>query len=157
MQDKVIIATFTYVHELQVLRSILESEGIECFTIDENTVQTDPLVTYALGGVKLAVNRFQLREALIVMEKYKYRKEGLDETEIDGEYLELKFLSNEQKKDINYAKSFLLPTIIITLIFVILSLILALTIVRKQTLNEEIRINFRNLSQKNLPLCGFRY
>ena len=113
------IATFDYGHELQILKSILESEGIQCFTKDENTVNTDPLVTFAIGGVKLLVNELDLRQALVIKEKYEYRKTGLDESDIDGEYLELKFYAKQQAAPDNFKNRFLRSAIAIVLVFLI--------------------------------------
>ena len=35
----------------------MESEGIEVFLQDENTINTDPLLSNAIGGVKLLVRK----------------------------------------------------------------------------------------------------
>lgn len=56
MKDRfVIIATFQYSHEAQVLASKLESLGVQVFLDDEFTVDVDPFVSNAIGGVKLKV------------------------------------------------------------------------------------------------------
>lgn len=125
MNKLITIATFNYGHELQVLKTILESEGIECFTKDENTINTDPLVTFAIGGVKLLVEKDNLRQALVIKEKYEYRKEGLDESEIDGEYLELKFYANKQSAPDNFKNRFLFSSIIVVFVFLLAAVAVA--------------------------------
>lgn len=56
MKDKfVIIATFEYAADVQILKGKLESEGIPVFLRDENTLNSDPLISNAIGGVKLQV------------------------------------------------------------------------------------------------------
>lgn len=47
------VATFSYAHEMGLVRSKLESEGIECFVQDELTAQT--YIFNAVGGMKLQV------------------------------------------------------------------------------------------------------
>jgi len=49
------IAVFQYSSEAQIIKSRLEAEGIEVFLYDQFTVDTDPLVSNAIGGVKLKV------------------------------------------------------------------------------------------------------
>jgi VIT1/CCC1 family predicted Fe2+/Mn2+ transporter len=49
------IAVFTYSSEAKIIKGRLESEGIEVFLSDELTIDTDPLVSNAIGGVKLKV------------------------------------------------------------------------------------------------------
>lgn len=49
------IASFEYVADVQILKGKLESEGIPVFLRDENTLNSDPLLSHAIGGVKLLV------------------------------------------------------------------------------------------------------
>ena len=49
------VAVFTYSSEAKIIKGRLESEGIEVFLSDEHTIDTDPLVSNAIGGVKLKV------------------------------------------------------------------------------------------------------
>ena len=49
------IAVFQYSSEALIIKGKLESEEIEVFLVDEYTVDTDPLVSNAIGGVKLQV------------------------------------------------------------------------------------------------------
>jgi len=49
------IGSFEFVADVQIIKGKLESEGIPVFLRDENTLNTDPLITNAIGGVKLQV------------------------------------------------------------------------------------------------------
>ena len=54
-QEFYILGSFEYAADVQVIKSKLESEGIPVFLRDENTLNTDPLISSAIGGVKLSV------------------------------------------------------------------------------------------------------
>jgi len=49
------IANYQYTSEAYLFKGKLESEGIEVFLQNENTINTDPLLSNAVGGVKLFV------------------------------------------------------------------------------------------------------
>ncbi|MFD1062413.1 DUF2007 domain-containing protein [Winogradskyella litorisediminis] len=49
------IAKFQYTTEAQIVKGRLEADGIEVFLRDNFTIDTDPLVSNAIGGVKLKV------------------------------------------------------------------------------------------------------
>jgi DNA-directed RNA polymerase subunit RPC12/RpoP len=49
------LASFEYVADVQIVKGKLESEGIPVFLKDENTLNSDPLISNAIGGVKLQV------------------------------------------------------------------------------------------------------
>jgi DNA-directed RNA polymerase subunit RPC12/RpoP len=49
------IARFQYTTEAQIIRGRLEADGIKVFLKDHLTIDTDPLVSNAIGGVKLQV------------------------------------------------------------------------------------------------------
>lgn len=64
-----VLATFDYPAEAIVLLSKLASEGIEAFTKDENVLATDPLITQAVGGVKVLVNRSDSLRAINILQE----------------------------------------------------------------------------------------
>ncbi len=72
MPDKLItIATFSHPIEAHILKTKLESEGIECFIADENTVTMNWLYSNAIGGVKLQVKKSHFKRAMaIIQEKH---------------------------------------------------------------------------------------
>ncbi len=58
-----ILAVFEYSSEAQITKAKLEAEGVEVQLIDEKTVDSDPLASVAIGGVKLAVHNDDLTKA----------------------------------------------------------------------------------------------
>ena len=73
------IARFQYSSEAQIIKGRLEAEGIEVFLSDNLTIDTDPLVSNAIGGVKLKVLSEQSDEAIEILEsirKYSIDDEG---------------------------------------------------------------------------------
>ena len=50
------IAIFNYPHEIFVLKSILENEGIPFLFQNENLVSVNPLASYAYGGIQLKIH-----------------------------------------------------------------------------------------------------
>jgi hypothetical protein len=65
--DLVTIKTYTYPQELAVVRTLLESEGIQTYSRDEMITQVDPFVSNAVGGVKLQVAGEDAPRALEIM------------------------------------------------------------------------------------------
>jgi len=56
MEPKFItLGAFEFVADVQIIKGKLESEGIPVFLRDENTLNSDPLISSAIGGVKLQV------------------------------------------------------------------------------------------------------
>lgn len=49
------LAAFEYVADVQILKGRLESDGIPVFLRDEHTLNSDPMISNAIGGVKLQV------------------------------------------------------------------------------------------------------
>ena len=74
------IARFQYSSEAQIIKGRLEADGIEVFLSDNLTIDTDPLVSNAIGGVKLKVLSHQALEAQYILETIK--KYSIDD---DGE------------------------------------------------------------------------
>ncbi len=67
MEQFITIHTFNYPHEAYVIKTRLESEGIEVFLKDENTVQAYNFLSNALGGVKLQVRESDVKEAMKIL------------------------------------------------------------------------------------------
>lgn len=59
-----ILTTFPYSTEAQITKSKLEGEGISVMLLDEKTVDSDPLISQAIGGVKLLVSDSDFEKAL---------------------------------------------------------------------------------------------
>ncbi|PCE62784.1 putative signal transducing protein [Sediminicola luteus] len=54
-QEFHILGSFEYAAEVQVIKAKLESEGIPVFLLNENTLNSDPLISHAIGGVQIQV------------------------------------------------------------------------------------------------------
>jgi len=65
----VVIANYQYSSEAQIFKGRLEAEGIQVHLQDEYTIDTDPLMSHAIGGVKLKVHREDKDFALEILEK----------------------------------------------------------------------------------------
>jgi DNA-directed RNA polymerase subunit RPC12/RpoP len=75
----VTIARYLYSSEAQIVKGRLESDGIEVFLRDNITIDTDPLVSNAIGGVKLKVlakDASKARSILSTIKKYSINDEG---------------------------------------------------------------------------------
>jgi DNA-directed RNA polymerase subunit RPC12/RpoP len=67
------VARFNYSSEAHIIKGKLNSEGVEAFLVDDMTIDVDPLVSHAIGGVKLKVPTIQLERAKEVLESiHKY-------------------------------------------------------------------------------------
>jgi len=73
------IAVFQYSAEALVTKGRLEADGIEVFMADNNTIDTDPLVSNAIGGVKLFVRTEdapKAKEILAEISRYAVDNQG---------------------------------------------------------------------------------
>jgi type III secretory pathway lipoprotein EscJ len=72
LDNFVTVKTFSYPHEVAVIRARLESEGIECFVKDELTIQVQPFYSNAIGGVKLQVKESDLAQTIEILKETGY-------------------------------------------------------------------------------------
>ncbi len=73
------IARFQYSTEAQIIKGRLEAEGIQVFLSDNFTIETDPLVSNAIGGIKMKVLSQDAMEAQHILEsisKYSIDDDG---------------------------------------------------------------------------------
>ncbi|WP_298900816.1 DUF2007 domain-containing protein [uncultured Psychroserpens sp.] len=73
------IARFQYTTEAQIIKGRLEAEGIKVFLQDHLTIDTDPLVSNAIGGVKLKVlseDAMKAQHILSTIKRYSLDDEG---------------------------------------------------------------------------------
>ena len=61
--DLVTIKAFDESMQAHLVKSKLESEGIECWLLDDHSVSVQPWASFALGGVKLQVREADLERA----------------------------------------------------------------------------------------------
>jgi len=76
MDKYITVLTATYTPELAVIRSRLESEGITCSTKDELTVQVQPFISNAIGGVKLQVKESDLNQTVEILKEAGYTNDS---------------------------------------------------------------------------------
>lgn len=79
MENLITIATFEYSSEAYIIKGKLESEGITTFMADNFTIDADPLLSNAIGGVKIKVKESQKEKALKVLNsisKYSLNDKG---------------------------------------------------------------------------------
>ena len=72
-------ARFQYSAEAHIYRAKLADAGIEVFMRDHITIDSDPLVSNAIGGVKLMVRTVDLERAKVVLdgiENYSLEDDG---------------------------------------------------------------------------------
>lgn len=77
----VVLAVFEYSTEAQITKSKLDSEHINTMLADEKTIDTDPLLSQAIGGVKLLVHKHDLERATEIyneIRRYRKAENGLD-------------------------------------------------------------------------------
>ncbi|WP_179343220.1 putative signal transducing protein [Winogradskyella ursingii] len=70
-QTFVTIARFQYSSEAQIIKGRLEADGIQVFLKDNITIDTDPLVSNAIGGIKLNVRAEDEKEAREILKSIK--------------------------------------------------------------------------------------
>jgi len=56
MTEFITIATFNFVHEITILKSVLDREGIPHLFQNENLIAIDPLASLAYGGIQLKIH-----------------------------------------------------------------------------------------------------
>lgn len=67
MKDWLEIIAFTYPHEANLAKGLLEASGIEVIIKDELTVQVNNFYSNAVGGVKLFVEKSKVEEAVSIL------------------------------------------------------------------------------------------
>lgn len=76
------IASYQYSSEAEIVRGRLQADGIEVFLQDAVTIDTDPLVSNAIGGVKIRVRSVDALKAKHILNSIKHY--ALDD---QGEFL----------------------------------------------------------------------
>lgn len=61
------VGVYQYSSEAIIFKGKLESEGIAVFMHDNNTIDSDPLISNAIGGVKLFVKQEDTERATTVL------------------------------------------------------------------------------------------
>lgn len=94
------LATFEYTSDAQILKGKLESENIYVYLKDEHTLDSDPLISNAIGGVKLQVYKKDKEAAKAIYQKVrKYAEDS------QGVPLVCENCKNEKMLPFNNSKS----------------------------------------------------
>jgi predicted RNA-binding Zn-ribbon protein involved in translation (DUF1610 family) len=70
------VDTFLNYIDANIILGRLESEGINGWLRDENTVTIDPILTNAIGGIKLMVPEVQAERAIALLKEYKREQQS---------------------------------------------------------------------------------
>lgn len=65
--DFIVINSYNNYVDAHIARGVLEEEGINCWLKDENTVTIDPILTNAVGGIKIMVYKDQAERAWTIL------------------------------------------------------------------------------------------
>ena len=69
MTEFITVAIFNFPHEIIVLKSILDHEGIPYLFQNENLIGIDPLATIAYGGINLKVHPNDIEKVKEILNK----------------------------------------------------------------------------------------
>lgn len=64
----VVLNSYPNYVDAHIAKGVLEEQGIPCWLKDENTVTIDPILTNAVGGIKLMVSRENAQKAWEILE-----------------------------------------------------------------------------------------
>jgi hypothetical protein len=88
--DFVVLQSFNNYMDAHLLMTRLESDEIECWLQDENTVTINPILTNAVGGIKLLVRKEDFKKARdIFREIERARHEAIECPNCKGHNVEL--------------------------------------------------------------------
>lgn len=111
-----LVATYQYSSEAIIFKGKLESEIIEVFLRDNLTIDTDPLVSNAIGGVKMYVRTEDFEKATSILSEI-----SLFSSDNEGKLLKCPNCNQEKLQLLSVvddAKSFL--SMLIALLFIVL-------------------------------------
>ena len=110
------IARFEYSSEAQIIKGRLESDGIKVFLSDHLTIDTDPLISNAIGGVKLKVLSEDAKKAeqiLRTIQKYSLDDDGdlVKCPECNSEHVQLFSTIKDLKSFLSFIFGFMVGTL----------------------------------------------
>lgn len=68
--ELVTVRTFNNYFSANILLTKLRDAGIQCYLKDEYTVTIDPLLTNAVGGIKLVINKENSQEVFELLQQF---------------------------------------------------------------------------------------
>lgn len=72
MEKFITIAVFDYVHEIQILKHILDQEELQYFFENEIMSSFAPMYSNALGGIKLKIHPNDFETVKTIIQEMKY-------------------------------------------------------------------------------------
>ena len=77
--ELVIVRTFNNYFSANILLTKLRDAGVQCYLKDEYTITMDPLLTNAVGGIKLVINKEDADEVVALMKIFdeEYRRNAV--------------------------------------------------------------------------------
>lgn len=77
--ELIVVRTFNNYFSANILLTKLRDAGIQCYLKDEHTVTMDPLLTNAVGGIKLVINKADADEVVALMKHFdeEYRRNAV--------------------------------------------------------------------------------
>ena len=72
--ETVTLKTFDNYFSANIILTRMQAAGINCYLKDEHTVTIDPLLTVAIGGIKLAVDTRQVIEATALLAEFHHEE-----------------------------------------------------------------------------------
>jgi predicted RNA-binding Zn-ribbon protein involved in translation (DUF1610 family) len=77
--DFITIRTFQDYFSAHILLTKLKDAGVECYLMDEFTVTADPILSNAVGGIKLVVKKEDEEQAALWLQQFdkEYRKNSV--------------------------------------------------------------------------------
>ncbi len=77
--ELIVVRTFNNYFSANILLTKLRDAGIQCYLKDEYTVTMDPLLTNAVGGIKLVINKADANEVAALMKYFddEYRRNAV--------------------------------------------------------------------------------
>jgi hypothetical protein len=63
----VTVKTFDNSIDAHILKSKLESEGVDCYLFDEHLTHLYPIYNVTLGGIKLKINEFDTQKVIALL------------------------------------------------------------------------------------------
>ncbi len=73
----IIAQVYTNYIDANIIMGRLEEEGINCWLKDENTVTIDPILTNAVGGIKLMVPDSQAERAFELLKQFRSEQKSI--------------------------------------------------------------------------------
>jgi hypothetical protein len=68
MTEFITVAIFNFPHEITILKTILDNEGIHYLFQNENLISVNPLASIAYGGIQLKVHPNDLEQVKVILE-----------------------------------------------------------------------------------------